>query len=56
MKVEVRFLPGQMDKAYILYEGTRFPLVRTDKNANAITKRNNPYPAIEYPTEGGAIA
>lgn len=56
MKVEVRFLPGQMDKSYILYEGVRFPLVKTDKNANAVTKRNNPYPAIEYPTEGGAIA
>lgn len=41
MKVQVRFLPGAMDDAYILYDNKRYPIVRTDKIANSRTKRNN---------------
>jgi len=56
MKVEVRFLPGRMENAYILYGNTRFPISPTDKNANARTKRNNALPRIEYVSEGGTTA
>lgn len=48
MKVEVRFLPGRMEDAYILYEDTHYPLPATDKVANSRTKRKNTYPTIEY--------
>ena len=47
-KVEIRYLPDQMEKAYIYYEGKHFPLTLTDKNANSKVKRNNPYPKIDY--------
>ena len=47
-KVEVRYLPDQMEKAYIYYEGKHFPLTLTNKNANSKVKRNNPYPKIDY--------
>jgi len=45
--VEVRFLPDQWEGAYIYYEDNRYPLKITDKNENAITKRNNDY-SIDY--------
>lgn len=51
MKVEIRYLPGQMDQAYILYEGTHYPIPATDKNANSRTKRNN-LPTIDYSQKG----
>lgn len=54
MKVEVRFLPGRMEGAYILYGEHRFPIFRTDKNANAFAKRNSNLPDIRF-SEGGAI-
>ena len=54
MKVDVRYLPGQMEDAYILYEGLHYPLNRTDKVANGKTKRNN-YQTIDYSKVGGAI-
>ncbi|MCL1852342.1 MAG: DDE-type integrase/transposase/recombinase [Peptococcaceae bacterium] len=47
MKVEIRFLPDSMEEAYILYEGSRYPLRRTDKVANSRTKRENSL-AIDY--------
>lgn len=50
MKVEVRYLPDAMEDAFLLYSGTRFPVVRTDKNANARAKRKNTYRTIEYQT------
>lgn len=50
--VDIRFIPGDMESAFILYEGARFPLRRTDKVANCHTKRNNP-PAIDYSKIGG---
>ena len=51
MKVDVRFLPGHMEDAYILYGDTRFPITQTNKNENARTKRNN-FPTIQYTMEG----
>lgn len=40
--VEIRCLPGDMDSAFILYEGEHFPIRATDKNQNCRTKRENP--------------
>lgn len=48
MKVEIRFLPGSMDQAYILYEGIHFPIRPTNKFENARTKRNHDLPTIDY--------
>jgi len=53
MKVDIRFLPGHMDDAYILYDGIHYPIPRTDKVANSRTKRNN-LPGIDYSRKGGA--
>ena len=52
MKVDIRYQPSDMDTAFILYEGKHFPLLRTDKNANCHTKRNNA-PTIDYSKLGG---
>ena len=52
MKVEIRYLPDNMDSAFILYEKERYPIRVTDKNANCYTKRNN-LPVIDY-TKAGA--
>lgn len=52
MKVEIRFLPGQMEDAYILYEDAHYKLVTTDKVANSRTKRNNKFTTITYDLEG----
>ena len=46
-KVEVRFLPGDMSSAAIFYEGKKYPVRITDKNANCKAKRNAPV-AIDY--------
>ena len=43
MHVEVRFIPDDMDNAYILYENVHYPIVSTDKIANGKTKRNNDF-------------
>ena len=51
MRVDIRYLPDAMEDAFLLYEDTRFPITRTDKNANACAKRSNKYPAIEYQSE-----
>jgi hypothetical protein len=48
MKVEIRYLPDNMENAYILYEKMHFPIVATDKVANSKTKRNNKLPLINY--------
>ncbi len=48
MKVQVRFLPGAMEDAYILYDEKRYPIVHTDKVANSRTKRNNPHDNLDY--------
>ena len=52
MKVDIRYQPADMATAFILYEGKHYPLLRTDKNANCHTKRNN-VPAIDYSRLGG---
>ena len=52
MKVEIRFLPDDMDNAYILYENTKSPIRRTNKVENCHTKRNNPLP-LDYSKIGG---
>lgn len=49
MSIEVRFLPDKMNEAYMLYEGTRFPIRLTNKIDNAHTKRNR---NISYAKEG----
>jgi transposase InsO family protein len=54
MKVDIRFLPSQMEDAYILYDGKHYPIPLTDKVANSRTKRNN-LPTIDYSMTGGAI-
>ena len=41
--VEVRYRPGEPDSAFILDNGTRYPLRPTDKAANSKTKRKGPY-------------
>lgn len=51
-KVEVRFLPDDMDGAFILSAGERFPIRATDKNANCRTKREYTIP-IDYARIGG---
>lgn len=52
MKVDVRYLPGHMDEAYILFQNEHFPLIRTDKVANCRTKRNHDFPTIRYGKRG----
>lgn len=46
-KVEVRFLPGDSDSAYILHGGSHYPLRLTDRVANGRTKREAPM-EIDY--------
>lgn len=50
-KVDIRFLPDDMDSAFILFEDQRFPIRRTNRNENCHTKRNNT--AIDYSKIGG---
>jgi transposase InsO family protein len=50
--VEVRFLPGHLDEAYILDNGHKFPLRLTNKEENARTKRDNP---LDYSKMGGEL-
>lgn len=52
MKVEIRFLPDDMDSAYILYENTKSPIRRTNKIDNCHTRRNNPS-VLDYSKIGG---
>ena len=51
--VDIRFRPGEMDSAVILFEGVSFPVRMTDKNENCRTKRNNPV-RIDYTKIGGS--
>lgn len=52
-KVDIRFLPDDMDSAYILTDNTKFPIRRTNRNENAHVKRNNSKAAIDYSKIGG---
>jgi len=45
--VEIRYLPGQWDNAYIMDNGIHYPLRITNKNENARVKRDNIYD-IDY--------
>ena len=49
-KVEIRFLPDDMDSAYILFEDKHYPIRRTNREENCRTKRQNP---IDYSRIGG---
>ena len=51
--VEVRFMPGSDGGAYIVSDGERYPLRRTDKAANSRTRRVNEMPTIDYSRQGG---
>jgi hypothetical protein len=55
MKVEVRFVPSDMSTAFILYEGSHFPIRMTDRNENCRTKRNN-LPSVSYAQKEGETA
>ena len=50
-KVEIRYLPQKMDMAYILNNGKRYDLKKTNKNENARTKRQNAM-TIDYSRTG----
>lgn len=52
-KVDIRFIPGNDNSAFILFDGEKFPLRRTNRNENCHTKRNN-LPSIDYSKVGGA--
>lgn len=52
MKVEIRYRPGEMDSAFILYDNEQYPLRATDKVANCHTKRQNDF-TIDYAKAGG---
>lgn len=51
-KVDIRFLPDDMDSAFILSDGQKFPIRQTNRNENCHTKRNN-LPVIDYSRTGG---
>lgn len=53
-KVDIRFLPDDMDSVYILMDGVKFPLRQTNRNENCHTKRNNAAASIDYSRMGGA--
>jgi putative transposase len=46
-KVEIRYLPDDMEHIYIFDNGTHYPVRRTNKVENSKTKRMNTY-AIHY--------
>jgi len=52
MKVEIRYLPDDMDNAYIYYENVKYYIRKTNKVENGKTKRNNTF-TIDY-SKGGA--
>ena len=49
-KMEVRYLPGDIQSAYILYGGEHYPLRMTDRVANGQTRREKPV-QIDYGRE-----
>jgi len=51
-KVEIRYLPYDMKNAYILHQGKRYPIRRTNKLENSRTKREQ-LPSIDYSLNGG---
>ncbi len=51
-KVGIRYLPDDMDCAFILYDGGHYPIRRAGRNGNCRAKREN-QPAIDYSRIGG---
>ena len=51
MKVEVRYLPDDMDNAYVYYEKNKYTIRKTNKVENGKTKRKNPF-NIDYSKDG----
>jgi transposase InsO family protein len=51
-KVEVRYLPDDMDSTYIYYEKIKYKIKKTNKVENAKTKRKNSF-NIDYSKDGG---
>ncbi|MGB4440460.1 MAG: hypothetical protein WBJ13_14840, partial [Sedimentibacter sp.] len=50
-KVEVRYLPDDMESAYIYYENIKYGIRKTNKIENGKTKRKNSFP-IDYSKDG----
>lgn len=50
-KVEIRYLPDDMDNAYLFYENTKYPIRKTNKVENGKTKRKNQF-SIDYSRDG----
>ena len=46
-RVEIRYLPDDMDAAYIYYENMKYPIRKTNKVENGKTKRKNNF-SINY--------
>ena len=53
--VDIRYNPGHMKDAFLLYNGERFPLQLTDRVANSSLRRNNPPLTIDYSGKGGTV-
>lgn len=41
LKVDIRFIPDDMESAYIYYDNEKYPIRKTNKVENGKTKRNN---------------
>ncbi|MFT5874841.1 MAG: putative transposase [Clostridium sp.] len=50
-RVEVRYLPNDMDSAYIFFENIKYGIRKTNKVENGKTKRKNPL-NIDYSKDG----
>jgi len=50
-KVEVRYLPDNMENAYIYYENIKYSIRKTNKIENGKTRRKNSFP-IDYSKDG----
>jgi len=53
-KVEVRFLPDDMDGASIVLDGRHYPIMQTDKQANFRARRTTSPYSIDYSKGGGS--
>ena len=51
-KVEVRFVPGDMDTAYIFSGGKKYLITKTDKVANGKTRRAKSTLTVDYSKMG----
>ena len=51
-RVDIRYLPDDMDSAFILFEDQKVPIRQTNRNENCHTKRST-LPTIDYSQAGG---